>query len=138
VPAHYLPTQSTGSSATYVPSSASYTLDVTAATGACWVEVQEQTNSGATPVTTFGRTLNAGESQSFTLTGIATIQLGAPAQVTMTLDGAPLVLPTGFLTPFTLTLQPSAAADGTTGAGGTGTGAGSTTTTSVTAPAGTG
>ncbi len=118
VPSSFTATASTATSATYVPPTPSYTLTLTATTGACWVTVKSSTGSSV-----FSQTLAAGQSKSMPLTGASTIDLGAPGALTLTLDRKPVVLPNGYQTPFVMTFQPAAtsstAAAGTTGTTGT-------------------
>ncbi len=120
VPTSFVATTSTPTSATYVPPAPSYTLTLTATTGACWVTVKSSTGS-----TVFSQTLASGQTQSVPLAGASTIDLGAPSALTVTLDRKPVVLPNGYQTPFLMTFQPpgasSTAAAGTTGSAGTGT-----------------
>jgi hypothetical protein len=127
VPTSFVATTSTPTSATYVPPAPSYTLTLTATTGACWVTVKSSTGS-----TVFSQTLASGQTQSVPLAGASTIDLGAPSALTVTLDRKPVVLPNGYQTPFLMTFQPpgasSTAAAGTTGSAGTGTGTNAGTT----------
>jgi hypothetical protein len=120
VPTSFVATTSTPTSATYVAPAPSYTLTLTATTGACWVTVKSSTGS-----TVFSQTLASGQTQSVPLTGASTIDLGAPSALTVTLDRKPVVLPNGYQTPFLMTFQPTGASStpgtGTTGAAGTGT-----------------
>jgi hypothetical protein len=106
-PARYEPQPSsvTGTAATYTPPASSYSFTVKAGSSACWVQITE-TGPGTT---LYAQTLAAGQSESVNLTGTATVDLGSPDSVTMKLDHEPLVLPSGYQTPFTLTLQPAAA-----------------------------
>jgi hypothetical protein len=72
--------------ATYtVPASATVTLH---ATGPCWVEANKATAAGATVYTA---TMAAGQSEP--LTAPVWIRLGAPAYMTMTVNGTALPLP---------------------------------------------
>jgi hypothetical protein len=106
-PTHYEPNPSTvtGTAATYTPPASSYSFTVKAGSSACWVQITE-TGPGTT---LYAQTLNAGQSESVNLTGTATVDLGSPDSVSMTLDHEPVALPSGYQTPFTLTLQPAAA-----------------------------
>jgi uncharacterized membrane protein len=127
VPASFVATTSTPTSATYVPPAPSYTLTLTATTGACWVTVKSSTGS-----TVFSQTLASGQTQSVPLAGASTIDLGAPSALTVTLDRKPVVLPNGYQTPFLMTFQPPGASStgtaGTAGSTGTGTGTNAGTT----------
>ena len=120
VPTSFVAATSTPTSATYVPPAPSYTLTLTATTGACWVTVKSSTGS-----TVFSQTLASGQTQSVPLTGAGTIDLGAPSALTVTLDRKPVVLPNGYQTPFLMTFQPAGAsptsAAGTTGSASTST-----------------
>src|ERR1700722_7772269 len=64
VPTSFVATTSTPTSATYVPPAPSYTLTLTATTGACWVTVKSSTGS-----TVFSQTLASGQTQSVPLAG---------------------------------------------------------------------
>jgi hypothetical protein len=120
VPTSFVAATSTPTSATYVPPAPTYTLTLTATTGACWVTVKSSTGS-----TVFSQTLASGQTQSVPLTGAGTIDLGAPSALTVTLDRKPVVLPNGYQTPFLMTFQPAGAsptsAAGTTGSASTST-----------------
>jgi hypothetical protein len=56
----------------------------------------------------FSGTLLSGQTKALSVTGAATVIIGAPSAVAITLDHEPVVLPTGYGTPFTMTLQPAA------------------------------
>jgi cytoskeletal protein RodZ len=109
-PTQLTPTNASATSATYSPAAASYTVTVTTTTGAGWVEVHS-TAAGNTPL---AQTIPAGGSQTVNLTGASTIELGAPSVTNVTIDSLPVVLPSGYQTPFTLTVTPTAAAPATT------------------------
>jgi hypothetical protein len=103
VPLSFTAVTSTATTATYTPPTASYTVTFTTTTGDCWVNV-----SSATGSTLLSQTFTPGESKSMTATGKTTVILGAPSAVSITLDHEPVVLPTGYQTPFTITLLPAA------------------------------
>lgn len=100
-PPSFTPTTSTPTSATYVPPSLNYTLTLTTTTGPCWVSVS--TSSGASLLSA---TLAPGQKKSLPVNGMITVILGAPSAVLVSLDSEPVILPVGFKTPFTMTLQP--------------------------------
>jgi hypothetical protein len=52
-------------------------------------------------------TVAAGESHSLSVTGNLGVQLGAPSDASITMDGQPVTLPAGFRSPFNLTFQPA-------------------------------
>jgi hypothetical protein len=85
-----------------VPPSSSYVVRVAATSGPCWVQV----TSMPAGTVTLSQTLAAGSAQSVNLEGANSLELGAPTSATVTLDGTPVVLPTGHSTPFTLTFTP--------------------------------
>lgn len=101
LPSSYSPTTATATAATYVPPVSPYTLVVGATTGNCWISV---TSGGSTVL---AQTFSPGTEQSLSLSGVATVLVGAPSVLTVTLDGAPVVLPSGFGSPFTMTLSPA-------------------------------
>jgi uncharacterized protein DUF4115 len=78
-------------------------VTVTATTGGCWVEVRTLANGA----TVLARVVPAGQQASMPLTGAATVQLGAPGEVSVALDHLAVVLPSGYQAPFELTFQPS-------------------------------
>jgi len=104
VPAKFLPDPATATptAATYTLPAGTYTLTLATTTGDCWVTV---TTKGAS---VFSQTLPSGQRKSLTLSGATTILIGAPTYLAVILDHEPVVLPSGFQTPFTMTLQPAA------------------------------
>jgi Domain of unknown function (DUF4115) len=107
VPAQFTPSPgATANDATYVAPAGNVSLVVSVASGACWVEVHDV----ATGHTLLAMTIESGAQQTITTTGATTILLGAPSEVTVTLNGKPVVLPTGAQSPLTLTFQPDATA----------------------------
>jgi len=96
----------TSSSATYTPSTASgstaYSLLVGATTSDCWMSVTSSTGT-----TVLAQTFTPGATASVSLTGRATIVIGATPSAQLAIGGIPLVLPSGATSPFTVTLVPS-------------------------------
>jgi hypothetical protein len=101
-PPSYTAVSSTSTSATYVPPAPSYVLHIAASIGPCWVQVAN-TETGNVELS---QTLSAGDAQPVSVRGTTTVELGAPGNVTIELDGTPVVLPSGYGTPFTLTFAP--------------------------------
>jgi hypothetical protein len=114
----------TATTATYVPPTASYTLNLTAGTSPCWVSVL----SSATGKSLFTGTLPAGQSQQVPAQGTTTVTIGAPSALAVTLDGEPVTMPPGFQAPFTMTMQPAVTPGTTVTTSGTTAPTGSTTT----------
>jgi hypothetical protein len=81
-------------------------VTLTATSGACWVDA----TSTATGATLYSGSLAAGSLHSFSATGPVTVIVGAPAVLSTSVDGGAVVLPSGFQTPFTMSLVPTAAA----------------------------
>jgi hypothetical protein len=104
LPTQYVAVTSTAHSATYTAPGPSYTVGVGATTGNCWVQVTE-TSSGTSP---FARTLNPGEQQAVAVQGEVTVVIGAPSVGVITLDGAPVVFPSGAQAPLDLSITPPA------------------------------
>jgi len=95
---------STTSTATYNAPAGPYTV-VLAATGDCWVMAAD----AATGRILFTGTMGAGQTQTLTETaGSLKVTLGAASDMTMTLDGKAVTLPTPFQSPFVATFAPSA------------------------------
>lgn len=101
LPKTYTPVTSTATTASYTPPSGTYTLTMAATTGNCWITA---TTAGGTSL--LSQTLPAGQSKSVTTSGQVTIVVGAPSVVQVSVDHRPVVLPTGYQTPFTITLSP--------------------------------
>jgi Domain of unknown function (DUF4115) len=102
------PLSSSPSAATYQVADAGFTLSLSATSGACWVDVTNST-SGA-PL--YVGTLASGQQQSFTATSPVTVVIGAPTLLAATVDGAPVQLPAGFRTPFTMSFVTAGAGAG--------------------------
>jgi len=103
VPPKFTPVAATATTATYVPPAASFSVTLVTTTGACWVDVTSSTGA-----TLFTQTLPIGTTKTITASGSTTVILGAPSAIDVSIDHEPVVLPTGFQTPFTMTLQPAA------------------------------
>lgn len=101
-PHTYTAATSTPTTATYTPPSGSYTVTLSATSGSCWLTV---TSSNGTVL--LSQTLTAGEVKQVTNSGSATIVVGAPSVVKVTIDHRPVVLPPGYQTPFTISLTPA-------------------------------
>ena len=107
-PAVSSPQAATPQSATYDVAASTFTVTLAATSGACWVDA----TSSATGATLYSGTLAAGAQNSFSATGPVTMIVGAPTVLNATVDGAPVVLPPGFQTPFTMSFVTTAAASG--------------------------
>jgi hypothetical protein len=95
VPAQVQATSSTANTAAYIAPSTSYTVNL-AATGLCWVDATE----ASTGAVLWTGTLQTGQSRAIAATGSLVLRLGAANDVNVTLNGEPVVLPTGFRSPF--------------------------------------
>jgi hypothetical protein len=95
------PTAASAHAATYTVAAPSYSLNLAATTGQCWVDV---TNT-ATGSVLFTTTLLSGQSHAVTATGAVTVIAGAPANFTAAVNGAPVTLPPGNQAPFTMHFQ---------------------------------
>jgi hypothetical protein len=102
------PQAASAQSATYDVADTTFTVTLTATSGACWVDA----TSSATGTTLFSGTLAAGVQHSFSATGPVTLIVGAPTVLHATVDGDALVLPPGFQTPFTMSFVTTATAPG--------------------------
>jgi hypothetical protein len=103
LPTQIVATASTAFTASYPSTTATYVVSLTA-NSECWVLAKNQ----ATGAVVFTGTLAAGANQILTTTGPMRVELGAP-NVTMTLNGIPVVLPTPMQSPFVATFVPPAA-----------------------------
>ncbi|MBV8462495.1 MAG: DUF4115 domain-containing protein [Acidimicrobiales bacterium] len=101
-PARYVATSSTTTSATYTVAPSSFTLTI-AATGPCWVQATAEPGGASL----WEGVVPAGGSQNVSARGATSVLLGA-AGAALSIDGVPVVLPSGSATPFTATFQPSA------------------------------
>jgi len=100
-PAVSAPTATTAHGATYTVAAPTYSLNIAATTGECWVDVTD-TVTGAVLFTT---TLLSGQSHAIAATGPVTVIAGAPAVFNATVNGAPVALPPGNQAPFTLNFE---------------------------------
>jgi hypothetical protein len=98
------PQAASAQSATYDVADTTFTVTLTATSGACWVDA----TSSATGTTLFSGTLAAGVQHSFSATGPVTLIVGAPTVLHATVDGDAVVLPPGFQTPFTMSFVTTA------------------------------
>lgn len=99
VPTHDLvPTAPTAFSAHYAAPSTAYAVAIHASS-LCWVMATDP-SSGRVVWT---GTIAGGSSRSLSVSGDLAIDLGAPTDANVTMDGLPVQLPTGFRSPFTLT-----------------------------------
>ncbi len=103
VPARFVPVAATSLTATYHPPAATYSVTLSTKTSDCWVTV-----SSSSGTSIFSETMHPGQSKSLSVTGEATVTIGAPSVLAVTLDHEPVILPAGYGTPFTMTLQPAA------------------------------
>ncbi len=101
-PAVSAPQPTSAQAATYKVAAASYSLSLAATTGECWV--QATTPSGSV---LFSNVLSAGQSHTIAATGPVTVEAGAPGSFAATVDGAPVTLPPGAQSPFSLSFVPA-------------------------------
>jgi hypothetical protein len=101
-PPRYTAVSSTGSSSVYAPVTSTYSLRIGATNADCWMSV-----TSATGVTVLAQTFAPGASASLSLTGHSSILLGAPRAAKVSIDGVPVVLPSGIAGPYTITLSPA-------------------------------
>jgi hypothetical protein len=92
------PQQSTSQSATYDVVGSEFTLDLSATSGACWVNVTNSTSG----TTYFEGVLEPGGQHALNATGPVTVVVGAPTVFGASVNGHAVVLPAGFQTPFTM------------------------------------
>jgi hypothetical protein len=97
-PAVSPPQQSTTRNATYDVASTDFTLDLSATSGACWVDVTNST----TGATYFEGALEPGEQHTLNASGALTVVVGAPTLFGASVNGVAVALPPGFQTPFTM------------------------------------
>ena len=105
-PAVSPPTTASAHAATYVVGPTSYSLNIAATTGQCWVDVTNSTTSSVL----FTTTLQAGQSHTIAATGPVTVIAGAPGVFSATVNGSPVTLPPGNQAPFTLHFAPASLA----------------------------
>jgi hypothetical protein len=99
-PAVLVPRSTTAAGAEYVVTTASFSVAVNT-TGSCWMEV------GPTPSGpfTFVGTVPAGQQKVFPASSRLWVRLGAPASVTVSVNGTPLQLTAPGSAPFDLTIS---------------------------------
>jgi hypothetical protein len=94
------PSSPTAYSATYAAPSSSYAVAV-GASAPCWVNATQ----AATGKVVWTGTVPAGGSQSLSISGTVVVDLGAPSDASVTMNGRPVLLPGGFRSPFHLTFE---------------------------------
>jgi hypothetical protein len=104
-PAVSAPQVTSASDATYAVASSNFTLVLSATSSECWISV-----TGPTGASVFSGVLAAGQQQTIPATGLVSVEIGAPSSFTATVNGAPVTLPSGYLTPLTLHFTPPASA----------------------------
>lgn len=92
------PTTSTPATALY-QAPPSYTVELRA-TGPCWVDA-----TTAIGTVLWTGTLEPGQTQAVDATGNLVVRLGAAGDVTVSLDGEPVDLPPGFVSPFDMSFD---------------------------------
>ncbi len=102
LPTKFTASTSSANTATYDLPSSGYQITFTTVSGACWVNVAAAPNG----TTVFSQTIPVGTSKVVAASGQTTVVLGAPSAVTVTVDHEPVVLPSGYQTPFTMTFRP--------------------------------
>jgi hypothetical protein len=99
-PPEVQPTSATSGTAAYGAPSTGYTIALRA-TGLCWVQATEV----STGIVVWTGTLDSGQTRSIPGTGNLLVRLGAANDVTVSLNGEQVLLPTGFKSPFNLSFQ---------------------------------
>ena len=99
-PAVLVPRSSTAAGATYVVTTASFSVQVNT-TGTCWMEVGP---TSAGPFSFVG-TVPAGQQKVFPASNQVWVRLGAPASVTVSVNGTPLQLNAPGSAPYNLTIS---------------------------------
>ena len=97
-PAVSSPQQSTARNATYDVPSSDFTLELSATSGACWVDVTNSTSG----TTYFEGVLEPGQQHPLDATGPLTVVVGAPTVFAASVNGTAVALPLGTQTPFTM------------------------------------
>jgi len=100
---HLTPSEPTAFSAKYSAPSSTYTVAVDAS-APCWVLATDPSSGHVE----WAGTVVPGTPHSLAVTGSVVVQLGAPSDASVTMDGQPVQLPTGFRSPFNLTFVPVA------------------------------
>ena len=101
-PTAYVPSSSSGDTASYLAPTGRYSVTIAGTGGRVWV-------SSTTPPSsthTVTRLVAAGGSTTFTFDAAGTIELGAPGNATVTLDGVRVTFPAGYAAPLTLEFRP--------------------------------
>lgn len=99
------PQVTSASDATYEVGANSYTLVLAATSSACWIDV-----TGATGGSIFSGLMTPGQHQTIPATGLVSVEVGAPASFTATVNGTAVALPATYQTPLTLHFTPPASA----------------------------
>jgi hypothetical protein len=101
-PTAYVPRSTSGGTAIYVAPTGHYSVTITGTGGPIWV-------SAATPPSsthTVSRLVAAGGSTTFPFDAAGIIELGAPGDATVTLDGVAVTFPPGYSAPLNLEFRP--------------------------------
>jgi cytoskeletal protein RodZ len=101
-PAVSAPQSTSAQAATYKVAAASYSVNLAATGGECWVQATAQ---GGNVV--FSGVLPSGQSHTVAVSGPLTVEAGAPGSFAATVDGAAVSLPPGAQAPFTLSFVPA-------------------------------
>jgi hypothetical protein len=94
------PASVSASTATYPVPASAYTV-VLDASGECWVLATDT----ATGHVLWTGTMTSGETRSLSATGDMALRLGAASDMSVSMDGRPVRLPSGFQSPFTMTFR---------------------------------
>lgn len=86
------PISTSGDTATFKAPSGRYTLRFSTTSAACWVGIQPSLGSGTY---LWSQTVQAGSSGAYRASGALAVQLGAPAYLSVTVNGIPMRLPSG-------------------------------------------
>ncbi|HEY5026316.1 MAG TPA: DUF4115 domain-containing protein [Acidimicrobiales bacterium] len=95
-----VPSSPTAFSARYAAPSTTYAVAISAS-AMCWVMATDPSSGHVV----WTGTIAAGASRSLSVSGSLAVELGAPSDASVTMDGRAVQLPTGFRSPFTLTFQ---------------------------------
>jgi hypothetical protein len=98
-----VPSSPTAFAARYATPSTQYAVAIHAS-AMCWVMATDPASGHVV----WTGTIAGGSSQSLSVTGGLAVELGAPSDATVTINGLTVELPTGFRSPFTLTFGPTA------------------------------
>jgi hypothetical protein len=99
-PSALAPTAPTAFSATYAAPSSAYTV-VISASAQCWVMATDP----STGHVVWTGTIAGGQSHALSVSSDLTVQLGAPSDASVTMNGQDVQFPTGFRSPFSLSFQ---------------------------------